>query len=69
LASCHQWYPGITVLSESNPLKLLADAVRMTLKDVVRGAITIASKCLQKIKTALRELRDAKQKMRLLDVG
>jgi DNA helicase-2/ATP-dependent DNA helicase PcrA len=38
----------------------------MTLKDVVRGVLTIASKCLQKIKTALRELRDSKPKMRLL---
>jgi superfamily I DNA/RNA helicase len=58
--------PGITVLSDSNALKLLAQAVRMTLKDVVRGVLTIASKCLQKIKTALRELRDSKPKMRLL---
>lgn len=58
--------PGITVLSDSNALKLLADAVRMTLKDVVRGVLSIASKCLQKVKTALRELRDTKPKMRLL---
>lgn len=58
--------PGITVLEDRNALKLLADAVRMTLKDVVRGVLSIASKCLQKIKTALRELRDSKPKMRLL---
>ena len=58
--------PGITVLEDRNALKLLADAVKMTLKDVVRGVIAIASKCLQKIKTALRELRDSKPKMRLL---
>ena len=58
--------PGITVLSDNNALKLLAQAVRMTLKDVVRGVLSIASKCLQKIKTALRELRDSKPKMRLL---
>ncbi len=58
--------PGITVLSDSNALKLLAQVVRMTLKDVVRGVLSIASKCLQKIKTALRELRDSKPKMRLL---
>lgn len=36
--------PGITVLSDSNALKLLAQAVRMTLKDVVRGVLSIASK-------------------------
>ena len=58
--------PGITVLSDSDALKLLAQAVKMTLKDVVRGVLSIASKCLQKIKTALRELRDSKPKMRLL---
>jgi DNA helicase-2/ATP-dependent DNA helicase PcrA len=58
--------PGITVLEDRNALKLLAQAVRMTLKDVVRGVFSIASKCLQKIKTALRELRDSKPKMRLL---
>jgi superfamily I DNA/RNA helicase len=58
--------PGITVLSDNNALKLLAQAVRMTLKDVVRGVLSIGSKCLQKIKTALRELRDSKPKMRVL---
>jgi superfamily I DNA/RNA helicase len=40
--------PGITVLSDNNALKLLAQAVRMTLKDVVRGVLSIGSKCLQK---------------------
>ena len=58
--------PGVTVLEDRNALKLLADSVRMTLKDVVRGVLSIASKCLQKIKTALRELRDSKPRMRLL---
>ena len=38
----------------------------MTLKDVVRGVLSIASQCLQKSKTALRELRDSKPKIRLL---
>lgn len=57
--------PGITVLSDSNALKLLAQAVKMTLKDVARGVLSIASNCLQKVKTALRELRDSKPKMRL----
>lgn len=58
--------PRITVLEDRNALKLLAQAVKMTLKDVVRGVLSIASKCLKKIKTALRELRDSKPKMRLL---
>ena len=58
--------PRITMLSDTNALKLLLQAVRKTLKDVVRGAITIASKCLQKLKAALRELRDSMPKMRLL---
>ena len=38
--------PGITVLEDRNALKLMAQAVRMTLKDVVRGVLSIASKCL-----------------------
>ncbi len=57
---------GIAVLEDRNALNLLADAVKLTLKDVVRGVLSIASKCLKKIKTALRELRDSKPKMRLL---
>jgi DNA helicase-2/ATP-dependent DNA helicase PcrA len=59
--------PGITVLENSSALKLLAQAIKLTLKDVVRGVIISISKCLQKLRIALlRELRDTPQKIQLL---